>query len=69
MEDTTFNMKNLEFHLKQTSMSYDKCIAKAVMSFLDSDSDFNSLVKPCEPLKANLKDLMRRYEELNTERS
>jgi hypothetical protein len=66
MEDTTFQIKNLEFHLKQVSMSYDKCIAKAIRSFLESDTEFNIHMKPCESIKANLDGLMKKYEEINS---
>lgn len=67
MEDTTFQIKNVEFHLKQTSKNYDKCISRAIKRFLDTDNEFSSLIKPCEPLKESLNDLMRRYEELNSD--
>ena len=68
MEDTTFKIKNLEFHLKEMSFNYDKCVSKAIKAFLDNDADFNTHFKPCENLKTNLNDLMKKYEELNAER-
>ncbi len=69
MDDLTFQIKSLEFHLKQTSMQYDKCVAKAVKRFVDNgDAKFPELIKPCEPIKANLDSLMKKYEVLNTSR-
>ena len=65
MDDLTFQIKNLEFHLKQISMNYDKCVSKAIKKFVDSDLDFKSIIKQCEPLKANLDNLMQKYEALN----
>ena len=66
MDDNTFQIKNLEFHIKQSSINYDKCVSKAVKHFLDSNSDFSTLIKPCEPLKRNLDELMKKYEEINS---
>ena len=68
MDDLTFQITNIEFHLKQTSMNYDKCVSKAIKSFLDSDTDFANLIKPCENLKQNLENLIRKYETLNASR-
>jgi hypothetical protein len=68
MDDLTFQVKNLEFHIKQTSINYDKCISKAIKRFVDSEADFTNLVKPCENLKHNLEDLMKKYEALNASR-
>jgi len=65
MEDRIFKIKNIEFHLKQVSYAYDKCVSKAVRSFLDSDIEFNTVFKPCEEIKLNLNNLMKTYEELN----
>lgn len=64
MDDLTYQIKNLEFHLRQTAINHDKCISKAIKKFLDSDSEFSILVKPCEELKENLDVLVRKYEEL-----
>ena len=63
MDDKTFQIKNIEFHLKQTSQNYDKCVSKAIKQFIDSEMDFSELVKPCEPLKGNLDNLMKKYDE------
>ena len=68
MDDLTFQIKNLEFHLKQTSINYDKCVSKAIKMFLDSDSDFSNIIKPCEPIKQNLEDLMKKYQAINASR-
>lgn len=68
MDDFTFQIKNLEFHIKQTSMNYDKCVSRAIKNFVESDTDFTSLIKPCEPIKMNLDDLMKKYEQLNSSR-
>src|SRR5689334_3758530 len=63
MNDETFKIKNIEFHIKETSQNYDKCLSKAVKQFLDSDVEFQRVVKPCESLKANLDDLMKKYDD------
>ena len=68
MDDLTFQIKNLEFHLKQMSMNYDKCVSRAIKKFVESDLDFSNLIKPCEPIKSNLGDLMKEYEQLNASR-
>ena len=68
MDDKTFQLKNLEFHIQQTSKNYDKCISKALRNFLESESDFSNCFKPCEQIKNNLNDLMKKYEELNANR-
>jgi hypothetical protein len=66
MDDKTFKIKNLEFHLKQVSKNYDICVSKAIKQFLESETDFNTLHKPCETLKKSLDDLMKEYEGINT---
>ena len=67
MDDLSFQIQNLEFHLKQTSIQYDKCISKAVKKFLDNaEVQFSGVIKPCESLKLNLDDLMKKYEILNS---
>lgn len=67
MDDLTFQIKNLEFHLKQISMQYDKCVSKALKNFLDhADVQFSGVIKPCESIKLNLDDLMKKYEILNS---
>jgi hypothetical protein len=68
MDDITFQIKNVEFHLKQVSQNYDKCISKAVKKFVESNLEFSKLVKPCESLKLNLSELMKQYEQLNSNR-
>lgn len=68
MDDITYQIRNLEFHLKQASMNHDKCISKAIRRYLESDTDISLLMKPCESIKENLDDLMKRYEQLNVER-
>jgi hypothetical protein len=69
MDDITFQIKNLEFHLKQTSMLYDKCVSKALKNYLDhGESEFPRLIKPCEPIKLDLGNLMKKYEDLNASR-
>ncbi len=64
MDDITYDIRNLEFHLKQYSRNYDKCLSKAIKEFLDSKADFHELAKPCEELKSNLDNLLRKYEEV-----
>jgi len=59
----TFELKNLEFHLKEKSQQYDKCISKAVKIFLETNQDFDVLSKPCNTINNDLKELMKKYEE------
>jgi hypothetical protein len=69
MDDLTFQIKNLEFHLRQTSMLYDKCVSKALKNYLDhGESEFPRLIKPCEAFKLDLENLMKKYEDLNSSR-
>ncbi len=65
MDDKNFQMKNVEFHLKQASITYDKCVSQAVRNFLDSQTEFSTLVKGCAIYKQNVKELMEKYEKLN----
>lgn len=65
MDDFTFQIKNLEFHLKEISMKYDTCLSKAISRYVDSDKDFANLVKPCEEIRNNLNDLMKKYNTLS----
>jgi hypothetical protein len=68
MDDLTFQIKNLEFHIKQTALNHDKCVSRAIKKYMESDSEFNVLIKPCESLKTNLDDFMKKYEELSNNR-
>ena len=65
MDDITYQIKNLEFHLKQTSYNHDKCVSKAIRRYLETDHDITMLMKPCETMKENMDGLLRKYEELN----
>lgn len=66
MDEEIFMVKNLEFHLKQTAANYDKCATKAVEDFLKGKGDeIKVLLKPCEGIKVNLDELMKRYEQIN----
>jgi hypothetical protein len=49
-------------------MNHDKCISKAIRRYLESDTDISLLMKPCEAIKENLDDLMKKYDQLNVER-
>jgi hypothetical protein len=66
MDDKTFHIKNLEFHIKQTSVNYDVCVANAIKQFMNSDTDFKILIKPCEQMKTNLDNLMMKYSDINS---
>jgi hypothetical protein len=68
MDDITYQTKNLEFHIKQLSINHDKCISKAIKKYLESDTDITILMKPCEEIKENLDNLLKKYEELNVDR-
>jgi hypothetical protein len=68
MDDMTYQIKNLEFHLKQSSYNHDKCVSKAIRSYLETDHNITMLMKPCETIKENMDELLRKYEELNVGR-
>ena len=65
MDNITFNIKNLEFHINQKSIIYDQCVSKSIKQFLESNETFENLIKPCEVAKKDLDDLMKKYEEIN----
>jgi hypothetical protein len=65
MDDNTYQIKNLEFHLKQTSNNFDKCVSKAIRRYLETDNDIGILMKPCEAIKENLDNLLKKYEDYN----
>lgn len=67
MDDKTFEIKNVEFHLKQISSKYEECVSKVLKEFLETNEDFTKLSKKCENLRTNLADLFNKYEELNKE--
>jgi len=69
MDDITYQIKNLEFHLKQISHNHDKCVSKAIRGYLETDHDIKVLMKPCETIKENVNGLLRKYEELNVLRT
>lgn len=66
MDDNTFKIKTLEFHIKQTATNYDKCLSSVVKQYTESDIDFETLVKPCANIKQNLEKLFSQYETLNS---
>jgi hypothetical protein len=65
MDDVTYQIKNLEFHLKQISQNHDKCISKAIRGYMETDHDIKMLMKPCETIKENMDVLLKKYDELN----
>lgn len=66
MDDKTFKIKSLEFHLKQKSIKYENCVSAAVKMFLDTKVDFDVGITPCKDLGNELKALLSDYEELTS---
>lgn len=61
MDDHTFKIKNLEFHLKQKSFNYDNCVSGALKLFIETNSDFDTAILPCFQLKNELNSLLEEY--------
>lgn len=65
MDDFTFKLKSLEFNIKQKSIDYENCVAKAIKMFLETKSDIEVALVPCKGLENELKDVLKHYEKLN----
>jgi len=65
MDDFTFNLKSLEFNIKQKSINYENCVSKAIKMFLDTKTDIEVALFPCKNLENELKDVLKHYEKLN----
>ena len=66
MDDITFKLKNLEFHLRQKSIKYEDCVSSAVKMFLEANTDFDVAMVPCNDMGNELKALMKEYEKINS---
>lgn len=65
MDDKTFQLKNLEFHISQKAKQYENCFSDAVKMFLEKNSDFELAIIPCKPMSDELKLLMDEYEKFS----
>jgi len=65
MDDTTFKIKNLEFHIKQKSIKYEECVSNALKLFLETKTDFDIAIVPCKGFEKDLNELMKEYERIN----
>lgn len=65
MDDITFKLKSLEFHLRQKSIKHEECVSNAVKIFLETKTDFDVALVPCKGLENELKGILKEYENLN----
>jgi hypothetical protein len=65
MDDKTFKLKNLEFHINQKAKQYENCFSDAVKMFLEKNADFDLAVMPCKSTSDELKLLMDEYENIS----
>ncbi len=66
MDDSTFKLKNLEFHLRQKSIKHEECVANAIKMFLETKTDFDVVIVPCKGLENELKQMLQEYEKINS---
>ncbi len=66
MDEITFKLKNLEFHLRQKSIKHEECVANAIKLFLETKADFDVAIVPCRGLENELKEMLKEYEIINS---
>lgn len=66
MDNITFKLKNLEFHLKEKSIKHEECVANAIKLFLETKTDIEVAIAPCRGLENELNKMLSDYEKLNS---